>query len=799
MRLTSVLRAAGCVLASVVLVAVHQAACAGEGHRPSRMPSDTMPASLGPVVARAMAQHLPDSWQVRSDAGGAAFCNPAQQLDARLRNENAIFRLSDGRTFALQLNGYRLDAHALPLNARPVFRREASGARARVSSGVAEWYVNSPLGIEQGFTLDRPARPAATTTLQFAWRTSLQARPDRDGLDLQDAGGRTVLHYGGLFAYDARHRPLPARMVLHGHDLALVVDTRNAAYPVTVDPLLSTRFSIQDPNATAADQFGSSAAVSADGSTALVGAFGEDSAAGRVYIFTRSGATWSSTPTTTFLDPGATANDLFGFSVALSADGTVALIGAPGASGYAGKVYVFAQSGGTWGAAPTVTFSDPTATSGDMFGHSVSTSANGDTALIGSPGYIDPVAASEGRAYIYAQTSGQWTSTPVYTIKGGPGNFSLGNDVAISADGHTALVGDPQESGALSNTGAAYVFGNSSGAWAYAATLNDPVGAANDHFGSNVALSGNGTTALSSSAVTASGAGAIYLYTQASGVWPTTPSVTFADPAATANDAFGESIALSTDASTLLAGAYSSVGNTMPSGNTGVAYVFRQTGGTWSTQPTLSLPDPGTSGADGFGTSTVLSSDGSTALVGAHGVGTGLGYVYLYDSGVDLALTASGSASSITVGQQITYSFTVSNGDTQITATGVTLTVPLPSGLSFASASAAGGSCGTSGNTATCTLPTLAPQSQWQPTITVTAASTGSDTFNASVSSNQPDPNTANNAASLTTTVTATAPPPTPPSSGSGSGGGGALGLPALIMLALAALFARTDRDGVAQ
>lgn len=758
-----------------------------------------MPTSLVPVVARAMAQHLPDSWQVRSDAGGAAFCNPAQQLDARLRNENAIFRLSDGRTFALRLSGYRLDAHALSLNARPVFHREASGARARVSSGLVMWYVNSPLGIEQGFTLDRPARPAATTTLQFAWRSPLQARPNRGGLDLQDTGGRTVLRYGGLFAYDAQHHPLPAHMVLHGHDLALVVDTRNAAYPVTIDPLLSTRFSIQDPTATAADQFGSSVAVSADGSTAVVGAFGEDSAAGRVYIFTRNGATWSSTPTATFLDPGATANDLFGFSVALSADGTVALIGAPGASAYAGKVYVLSQSGGVWNTAPSVSIQEPNAASGDLFGYSVSISADGGNSLIGAPSTFNPITDAVGQAYIYAQTAGQWTPTPVYTIKGGPVNKSLGNDVALSADGHTALVGDPQESGALSNTGAAYIFDNGSGAWAYAATLSDPVGAANDYFGSNVALSGNGTTALASSAVTASGAGAVYLYTQASGVWPATPSVTFADPAATANDAFGESIALSTDASTLLAGAYSSVGNTMPSGDTGVAYVFRQTGGTWSTQPTLSLLDPGTSGAF-FGTSTALSSDGSTALVGAHGVGSGLGYVYIYDSGADLALTASGSASSITVGQQLTYNFTVSNGDTQITATGVTLTVPLPSGLSFTSASAAGGSCSTSGNTVTCTLPTLAPQAQWQPTITVTAASTGSDTFNASVSSNQPDPNTVNNAASLTTTVTATVPPPTPPpSGGSGSGGGGALGLPTLILLALAVLFRRADRGRAVQ
>ncbi|MHB8392514.1 MAG: DUF7933 domain-containing protein, partial [Acidobacteriaceae bacterium] len=724
------------------------------------------------------------------DAGGATFCNPAQQLEARLRNENADFRLADGRTFALRLSEYRLDAHALSLKAQPVFHHEASRAHARVSSGLVMWYVNSPLGIEQGFTLDRPPHPTATTTLQFAWRSSLRTRPTRDGLDLLDAAGRTVLHYGGLFAYDARHRPLPARMVLRGHDLALVVDTRHAVYPVTVDPLLSAVFPIQDPNAMAGDQFGASVAISADGNTVIVGAFGEDSAAGRVYVFTRSGSNWSTTPAATFLDPGATANDLFGHSVALSSDGTAAVFGAAGASAYDGKVYVYAQSGGKWGAAPSVSFSDPynSTVGNDLFGYSVSISSNGSTALIGSPGYIDPVSGSEGRAYIYAQISGQWTSTPVYTIKGYPGNLNLGNDVALSADGHTALIGDPQFRGALSNTGAAYVFGNGSGAWAYAATLNDPADAANDYFGSNVALSANGTTALASSAVTASGAGAVYLFTQSSGMWPATPSVTFADPAATANDAFGKSIAMSADGSTVIASAYSSVGNTMPSSNTEVAYVFRQSGGTWPSRPTLSLTDPGTRAANGFGASTTLSSDGLTAVVGAPGIGSSLGDAYIFASGADLVLTASASASSISTGQQVTYDFTVSNNDSQITATGITLTDTLPAGISFVSDSAAGGNCSMSGNIVTCSFSTLAPQTEWQPTITVTAASAGSYMDSASVSSNQPDPNTANNSVSLTTTVTAPPPAP-PPSGGSGSGGGGALGLPTLALLALTALF----------
>ncbi|MCI5183381.1 MAG: hypothetical protein D3921_12860 [Candidatus Electrothrix sp. AW1] len=73
------------------------------------------------------------------------------------------------------------------------------------------------------------------------------------------------------------------------------------------------------------DYFGVSVSLSADGGTALIGALGDGSA----YVFSRAtDGSWSQQDKLTAED-GAT-NDRFGRSVSLSADGGIALIGSSG-------------------------------------------------------------------------------------------------------------------------------------------------------------------------------------------------------------------------------------------------------------------------------------------------------------------------------------------------------------------------------------------------------------------------------------------------------------------------------------
>ena len=89
--------------------------------------------------------------------------------------------------------------------------------------------------------------------------------------------------------------------------------------------------------------FGYSVALSADGNTALIGGRADNASVGAVWVFTRSGSTWEQ------FGPKLTAADesgagLFGGGVALSSDGTTALIGGPGDKSNVGAAWVFVNT-----------------------------------------------------------------------------------------------------------------------------------------------------------------------------------------------------------------------------------------------------------------------------------------------------------------------------------------------------------------------------------------------------------------------------------------------------------------------
>ena len=90
----------------------------------------------------------------------------------------------------------------------------------------------------------------------------------------------------------------------------------------------------------------------------------------------------------------------------------------------------------------------------------------------------------------------------MYTLSGGPwssgvaltppmSSVSFGTSVALSSNGAVALVGDPSGGG---GTGAATVYTLTSGVWSSGVALTAP--AEDGAFGTSVALSGTGTTAL---------------------------------------------------------------------------------------------------------------------------------------------------------------------------------------------------------------------------------------------------------------------------------------------------------------
>lgn len=232
---------------------------------------------------------------------------------------------------------------------------------------------------------------------------------------------------------------------------------------------------------TALEEFGAVVAVS--GTTIAVtsrmdGQNGE--AAGSVYIFEKTGSTWSQTAKILPADAGY--HDYFGSALALSGD--VLIAGTPGDSDIqndAGSVYVFERSGGAWSQSARLT--SPVVTAYENFGSAVA--VDGLSAFIGVP--ADSTLGNQaGAVYVVNRVAGVWQIVGKLTAVGGAAGDWFGNAVAMSGD--TAVIGAEFEDQQGMNAGAAYVFQRLNGNWTQAAKLVSTDAAAFDDLGHAVAI-----------------------------------------------------------------------------------------------------------------------------------------------------------------------------------------------------------------------------------------------------------------------------------------------------------------------
>jgi hypothetical protein len=580
---------------------------------------------------------------------------------------------------------------------------------------LTEWYLAGPFGLEQGFTVShRPRHTSAGITLALGVSGSLLPHLARNGVVFAPApGGPSVLRYDDLRVTDAAGDVLPARLGLAGRRLLISVDDRSARYPLTIDPFIQTGSKVVPSGSTGS--FGEAIALSSDGSTALVGAGNDNGTAGAAYVFTRSGSTWTQQGKLVPSDPLNTGNTDFGQGVALSADGNTALIGAPSdSSGVAeGSAWVFTRSGGVWTQqSPELTPSNEFFGGFAEFGWSVSLSADGNTAVIGGPSDD----SGTGAAWIYTRSGTTWAQGQKLTGAGETGAARFGYSVAISGDGATAFVGGPHDS---SDSGAVWPFVLSGGTWtAQGAKLTGSDANASQELGAALALSDNGNTALAGGATIDSGFaqnGAAFVFTRSGSTWSQQgPRLTPSDGTGLAN--FGLGVALTGDGSTALIGA---ADNAVTGG---AAWEFTRSGSTW-TQQGSKLTGTGASSTAWFGYGVALSYDGTTAVVGGPEDASGNGAFW--------AFTASGVSVTAAMGGTSISADTSGGTFTGLTGPVLTETAPgligtgtvvlaAPAGFTF-DAAGSPACAGTSGLTASVTAHTAATI-----TCTVTAASSGS-------------------------------------------------------------------------
>jgi hypothetical protein len=255
------------------------------------------------------------------------------------------------------------------------------------------------------------------------------------------------------------------------------------------------------------------------------------------------------------------------------------------------------------------------AAAGDSFGISVAIS--GDTAVVGAKGN-DDAGDNSGSAYVFVRSGGSWSQQAKLTADDAAIGDLFGYSVAISSD--TVVVGAYQDDDAGTSSGSAYVFVRSGGSWSQQAKLTADDAAADDLFGISVAISDD-TTVIG--AQYDDNSGSAYVFVRSGGSWSQQAKLIASDAAA--GDWFGGSVAINGD--TVVVGAH---GDDTWDNQSGSAYVFFRSGGSWSQQAKLTGGEL-SAAYDWFGGSVAI--NGDTAVVGAEGnddAGSNSGSAYVF-------------------------------------------------------------------------------------------------------------------------------------------------------------------------
>lgn len=295
-------------------------------------------------------------------------------------------------------------------------------------------------------------------------------------------------------------------------------------------------------------EFGFSLALSTDGATLAVGASLDDDDStgsngnpathainsGAVYVFQRTGSTWSQQAYLKASNPGA--GDQFGYLVALSGNGNTLAVTAPNESSsakgingdqtddstlYSGAAYVFRRDRCGWTQRAYVKASNTGAADGtgvaEGFGMSLALSSDGNTLAVGAIGEAsnatgidgnqqDTSALSSGAVYVFRFAGSVWAQEAYVKASNTGSGDRFGGAVTLSGDGSLLAVGaswersratginGDQADNTAPQSGAAYLFRRSGSTWSQEAYLKASNTEGADYFGSSLSLSADGST-----------------------------------------------------------------------------------------------------------------------------------------------------------------------------------------------------------------------------------------------------------------------------------------------------------------
>jgi hypothetical protein len=319
-----------------------------------------------------------------------------------------------------------------------------------------------------------------------------------------------------------------------------------------------------------------------------------------------------------------------------------------------GAVYIFQRTGSTWSQEAYIKASN--AEAGDKFGNSLQISDGGDILIVGAPEEDsngvgagrnpgDNSAVNAGAAYVYVRTTPAWVESRYLKASNAEAQDRFGIRVAIAGLGATfavsalgesssaVFVDGSQTDNTAASSGAVYIFDGTLQQVAYIKASNTE---AADQFGLSLSLSQTGNVLAvgaggeDSGSVTSQtdnsspGAGAVYIYRNTLGFWAFEAYLKATEVANTATSkGFGADLKLSEQGDVLAIGALNenSAGtgiglpSTGSSSLSGATYIMRRVAGVWGASVLTKASN--TAALDRFGSSLSLSGDGTQLVVGA--------------------------------------------------------------------------------------------------------------------------------------------------------------------------------------
>jgi protocatechuate 3,4-dioxygenase beta subunit len=336
-------------------------------------------------------------------------------------------------------------------------------------------------------------------------------------------------------------------------------------------PSIAVEVKLTASDGAANDYFGYAVAI--DGSYAIVGARCNDcdstnTDCGAAYIFKQNGNQWIQTK---IIAKDKSQNDYFGYSVDISGD--YAIVGAYAddidSISNAGSAYIFKRDGEEW--KQTAQLFASTKASNDQFGSSVSIS--GDYAIVGAQNYdFNSSTTDTGAAFIYKRENETWTQMAKIFADDKAQSDYFGEAVCISGD--YAIVGARLNDDKGSDSGSVYIFKNNGTQWTQQQKLTANDGAASDHFGNAVSISGD--YAIVGAYNDDNGIGSAYIFKREEAQWTQLQKLIAYDGAA--NDHFGSAVSISDNYAII--GAESDDDKAT---ETGSVYIFKKEGSNFIT------------------------------------------------------------------------------------------------------------------------------------------------------------------------------------------------------------------------